>query len=694
MARSKIDPIAISLAVAAAVTLASTFSRTASATTDSWTAPGSGNWSNPANWSTGVPAAGQDVNIANGTNPTVSYDYTGANVTLNSLTLNRPPNLILSMSANNLTVANETIQTNNTFTQSGGNNTVTSNLSIYSGAYNLSASGNLSVQTETMDGTFTQSGGNHTISTYFLCGFSGNGTYTLSGDGSLSAQNEILGNGTTTQGNGIFNQTGGTNTTGFLQLGARNPATFAGVGNYTLSGNGTLLTQGESFGDGGSGTFTQTGGVHTVSGTLTVGDVNGFGNGTYSLSGNASLSTLNETVANSASGTFNQSGGSNTISGTLSIGDGAGAQNGIGYYALSGNATLSALNEFVGDAFGTGNFTQSGGNNSIFGSLVMGNAAFFFTGTYTLSSGNLSVYGNETLGSSGVGNFTQSGGVHTIAGSLTLAANAGSSGLFQLQNGSLATSSTVINSAGNFTQSGGTASLGPISGAGALTISGGSATAQSLLLSSLSLSNTGSLQILPNGSNTTTSKISTLTLAGSTSNWTGSLDLTNNKLILEPTVATKSAALANLQNQSATDAIVSSTLPANYALAVLDNAVTNFTTFGSLPVDANSLLLSPELLGDTNADGKVDLTDLSAVLNNFGQSTPNWTDGNFDNQPTIDLTDLSAVLNNFGLTNPSAFSLQTSAFSIAPEPTTLTLLLTLPVWSSAFRRHRRSKLRH
>ena len=168
-----------------------------------------------------------------------------------------------------------------------------------------------------------------------------------------------------------------------------------------------------------------------------------------------------------------------------------------------------------------------------------------------------------------------------------------------------------------------------------------------------------------------------LTFDGSPNHWSGALDLTNNKLILQST--NKSADLANLQNQINT-VITSSTLPANYAIAIVDNAITNFTNFGNQPVNSNSLLLSPELLGDTNLDGKIDLTDLSTVLNNFGLTTPNWTDGNFDNAPTINLTDLSNVLNNFGQSNPNAsdFQLPITSYQLptpVPEPTSLALLI-------------------
>ncbi|HUO09697.1 MAG TPA: LamG-like jellyroll fold domain-containing protein [Phycisphaerae bacterium] len=60
------------------------------------------------------------------------------------------------------------------------------------------------------------------------------------------------------------------------------------------------------------------------------------------------------------------------------------------------------------------------------------------------------------------------------------------------------------------------------------------------------------------------------------------------------------------------------------------------------------------LAGDANQDGKIDLTDLSTVLNNFGAATSAWTSGNFDGSGTVDLTDLSFVLNNFGTSFPAA----------------------------------------
>ena len=176
-----------------------------------------------------------------------------------------------------------------------------------------------------------------------------------------------------------------------------------------------------------------------------------------------------------------------------------------------------------------------------------------------------------------------------------------------------------------------------------------------------------------------TSKVTALTLAGSNNTWTGSLDLKNNTLIVEPAdTLTKANDLATLQNQitfgsTHTAGIRDSALPASTALALLDNNVTQFSTFHGAIVDSNSLLIAPELLGDANADGKVDLTDLNTVLNNLGTSTPAWTSGNFDHASTIDLTDLNTVLNNLGTSVITNGTFNQSTIP-TPEPASLCTL--------------------
>ena len=337
--------------------------------------------------------------------------------------------------------------------------------------------------------------------------------------------------------------------------------------------------------------------------------------------------------------------------------------------------------------------------------ITLGEIRFNNANRYTLTGGSISL---QT--SSGQAGISVQQGTQTIASPLSLA------------------SATTINLiAGNLTFTGGLSAGASIgftkNGIGALTISGSqnygagasfTAAAGTTTFASDAGPSTASLVILLNGGNVNfsssqhlanltlttgtatvlagTTKTNGLTLSGSTNNWTSTLALNTNKLIVEATAPTKAAVFTTLQNQTAYGAkhssgITTSTLPTNMSVAVIDNAALSpsLSTFGGISVDSNSLLVSPELLGDANIDGHIDLTDLSTILNNFGAATSAWTSGNFDGALTIDLTDLSDVLNNFGLSNPNANVAQ-PLFAV-PEPASLDSLV-LGVAALAGRRQR------
>jgi len=181
----------------------------------------------------------------------------------------------------------------------------------------------------------------------------------------------------------------------------------------------------------------------------------------------------------------------------------------------------------------------------------------------------------------------------------------------------------------------------------------------------------------------------------------GSVDLTNNKLILQTDPAIpgdKSTKLSNLQLAiiSALNGpsgpwtgtgITSSTLAGfaasgnhSMTLAVADNAFLHKPTFGGQPVDDNSLLVTIALNGDTNLDGSVGASDLLNLLKHYNTPDTNWTDGNSTNDPTLGSADLLALLKNYNTSLP-AFSLAPAAPALAspatpvPEPASLTLAL-------------------
>lgn len=180
------------------------------------------------------------------------------------------------------------------------------------------------------------------------------------------------------------------------------------------------------------------------------------------------------TVGNTGSGTIVQGSGTTlSVSSYLLIGKGS---PGTGTYNFSGG-TISAANETIGDS-GNGTFTQSGGTNTIGNSgsaslLVLGNNSGSY-GSYSLggNSSLLTVSGDEYIGKSGSGSFTQSGGTHVISfydsgagcgGNLVLGSDAGISGNYHLQGGSLSVAQNVYVGdcgQGSFTQSGGSFTVG------------------------------------------------------------------------------------------------------------------------------------------------------------------------------------------------------------------------------------------
>jgi len=141
------------------------------------------------------------------------------------------------------------------------------------------------------------------------------------------------------------------------------------------------------------------------------------------------------------------------------------------------------------------------------------------------------------------------------------------------------------------------------------------------------------------------------------------------------------------------------------ALAAADLVGANFwadSTSTSAPTGFNNgtytagtgVTFTDTLVGDANADGKVDSGDLLKVLQNFGSSSQSWALGNFIPDPTVDSGDLLKVLQNFGgtlssgplvadadfLADPTAMALAQSygldivASPAVPEPMSLSML--------------------
>ncbi len=383
------------------------------------------------------------------------------------------------------------------FTQTGGTNTTTGTLILGNnsgptGTYNLSG-GSLSALSEFFGnpgtGTFTQSGGTNTVINNLYLGYfnaASSGTYNLSG-GSLSADFEAIG----VNGTGAFIQTGGTHTVSDILILGDSPGAS---GTYNLSGTGSLSVTGaggETIGNSGTGTFTQTGGTNTVAQTLTLGDQSGA-SGSYTLSNTGSLAAGEEIIGNLGSGSFTQTGGTNTdTSSDFILGNNTGA---VGTYTMSGGSFLDNSDEMIGSN-GSGTFTQSGGSHTVTDALFVGAGEIGGTGTrgtYNLSGGSLSVGDQEQIGTGGggggTGTFNQSGGTNTTSSDLFLGGGAGGSGNYNLSGGSLSVAFEEVignnsgaTGTGTFTQTGGTNTVGDTltvggTGPGTYALLGGSAT--------------------------------------------------------------------------------------------------------------------------------------------------------------------------------------------------------------------------
>ena len=252
---------------------------------------------------------------------------------------------------------------------------------------------------------------------------------------------------------------------------------------------GTLTTGGESIGVSAVGLFNQSGGTHTVNGTLIVGQYN-IATGTYNLTG-GTLGVQAAAVGPTANyngstggyvppgyyrGTFAQAGGSFNVSGNLDL---ATLSASTALYTLSGSTTAAnvssaALRVGVG---GTALFSQNGGTNTVAGDLSLADTAGA-VGAYNLSGGVLKA-GSVSMGvgaadifgttSPAVATFNQTGGTATVAGTLALGVGYRSQANYTLAGGGLTTGQTTLgltpnSSGGTVTPTGGTGTFNQTGG--------------------------------------------------------------------------------------------------------------------------------------------------------------------------------------------------------------------------------------
>ncbi len=85
-----------------------------------------------------------------------------------------------------------------------------------------------------------------------------------------------------------------------------------------------------------------------------------------------------------------------------------------------------------------------------------------------------------------------------------------------------------------------------------------------------------------------------------------------------------------------------------------------------------AVTLRPDVIGDCNMDGTVNLADLNLFLNNYGKTSATWSMGDFNYDGVVNLADLNLLLNNYGKTVPpgcnSPLGGAVGAAGVAPVP--------------------------
>src|SRR5579864_1671540 len=174
-----------------------------------------------------------------------------------------------------------------------------------------------------------------------------------------------------------------------------------------LQSANALTSGSETIGTTGTAEHLQSGGVNSISETLTI---NGFG--TYDFQG-GTLSAQNIVV--NSGGQFFFDGGTTsapTVIGTFTLNSGGTVASGSASSPGSGTGTeiISA------PALDAANFNQQGGTNNA-GTFVLGQTGG--TAQYLLAGGNLNA-ATETIGPGAPAAFTQTGGTNTVSGTLSL----------------------------------------------------------------------------------------------------------------------------------------------------------------------------------------------------------------------------------------------------------------------------------
>ncbi len=196
---------------------------------------------------------------------------------------------------------------------------------------------------------------------------------------------------------------------------------------------------------------------------------------------------------------------------------------------------------------------------------------------------------------------------------------------------------------------------------------------------------------------TGTSLVKTLTIAGGPAAPVAQLDLTNNSMAIDYTGASP---LHDVRKYLMNGGIITSAgLPAGARLGYAESSLIlggSGGSFAGLAVDATAVLIKFTYGGDTNLDGKVDISDLGRLATGW-QTSGAWSSGDFNYDGLIDISDLGILATNWqaGVGLPLAPSVDDALVSLGlggisvPEPASLVP----PALALAVAIHRKRKVR-
>lgn len=216
----------------------------------------------------------------------------------------------------------------------------------------------------------------------------------------------------------------------------------------------------------------------------------------------------------------------------------------------------------------------------------------------------------------------------------------------------------------------------------------------------------GTLRIMPNGTSTATSKVTTITVSPG-----AKLDLADNRMavtsgtlgsrtgstytgilgLLQTGRAGGSWSGSGIQSSSAADNDGLTAIGVALGSEVLGIGATQTATWSGQTVNGSTVLLRHTYAGDANLDGAINIDDYGQIDSSIGGSDFGWSNGDFNYDGSINIDDYGIIDSNIGRTGELALlneSLEMShGVSAVPEPT----WLGLGIFATAMLRRRRRR---